>query len=236
RLVAAREDERARADLAAARAAYEAAAGQASLVRRGVPADARGLSPLTINAPGAGVVRGLSVAAGQAVAAGAPLAEIVQVDRLWIRVAVYAGEVSRVARSAEATVHGLGGYGGGPLATALPITGPPTADPTSASVDLYYELRGGTALRPGERVGVTIPLLNGAARALVVPLAALVRDMSGGTWVYERTTPVTFVRRRVEVSRVVGGRAVLAMGPAPGTLVVTAGAAELFGTEFGAGK
>jgi hypothetical protein len=54
--------------------------------------------------------------------------------------------------------------------------------------------------------------------------------------VYERTDSVTFVRRRVEVSRVANGHAILALGPKKGTAIVTAGAAELFGTEFGAGK
>ena len=34
----------------------------------------------------------------------------------------------------------------------------------------------------------------------------------------------------------VDGLALLDVGPAPGTRVVTAGAAELFGTEFGVGK
>jgi len=38
----------------------------------------------------------------------------------------------------------------------------------------------------------------------------------------------------VELKHVVESLAVLARGPAPGTKVVAAGAAELFGTEFGA--
>jgi hypothetical protein len=118
---------------------------------------------------------------------------------------------------------------------ALPVAAPPSADPASASVDLFYELPGGM-LRPGERVGVTLPLSTNAERALVVPLSAIVRDMSGGAWVYEQTDSVKFARRRVELARVVGSRAVLARGPRKGTRVVTAGAAELFGTEFGAGK
>jgi hypothetical protein len=93
-------------------------------------------------------------------------------------------------------------------------------------------------LRPGQRVGVTLTLTPGSAseRGLTVPLTALVRDMSGGSWVYERTDSVTFVRRRVEVSRVTSGQAILALGPKRGTPVVTMGAAELFGTEFGTGK
>jgi hypothetical protein len=45
-----------------------------------------------------------------------------------------------------------------------------------------------------------------------------------------------FVRHRVEIADVVADAAVLRQGPAPGTRVVTVGAAELFGTEFGAGK
>jgi cobalt-zinc-cadmium efflux system membrane fusion protein len=40
----------------------------------------------------------------------------------------------------------------------------------------------------------------------------------------------------VEVRRVVNSLAVLARGPAVGAKVVTAGAAEIFGTEFGTGK
>ena len=38
---------------------------------------------------------------------------------------------------------------------------------------------------------------------------------------------------RGKLTRVVGDTAVLAYGPAPGTRVVTAGAAELWGTETG---
>ena len=237
RLVSARDHENAQAELVAAQAAFDAAAGVDALVRGSSGKDVPGLTALAIAAPGGGVIRALHVAPGQRVAAGAPLAEIIRVDQLWIRVAVYAGDASRIARSAEATVHGLGGAESGPLLRASPVPAPPSADPTAASVDLFYEVRGGTTqLRPGERVGVTIPLASSATPALVVPLAAIVRDMNGGSWVYERTDSTTFTRRRVEVSRVIGGRAVLARGPKRGTPVVTGGAAELFGTEFGAGK
>jgi RND family efflux transporter MFP subunit len=235
RLVSARDQERAQADLVAARSAYELAVGQQRSGRGGTRRDASGLDALMIVAPHGGVVRVMNVAPGQAVAAGAVLAEIVRLDRLWVRVAVYAGDASRVSRGVEATVHGLSGPESGPVVRALPVAAPPSADPASASVDLFYELPGGM-LRPGERVGVTLPLSTNAERALVVPLSAIVRDMSGGAWVYEQTDSVKFARRRVELARVVGSRAVLARGPRKGTRVVTAGAAELFGTEFGAGK
>jgi len=237
RLVSARDQETAQAELIAAQAAFDAAEGQAALVRGASGAGARGLTALAIAAPEGGIVRVVHAAPGQRVAAGASLAEIIRVDRLWVRVPIYAGDAARFARNADVTVHGLAGPQSGPVLRASPVAAPPSADASAASVDLFFEISAGAAqLRPGERVGVTIPLSSGGMVALVVPLAAIVRDMSGGSWVYERTDSTTFTRRRVEVSRVVGGRAVLAAGPRRGTPVVTAGAAELFGTEFGAGK
>ena len=64
----------------------------------------------------------------------------------------------------------------------------------------------------------------------------MLHDIHGGQWVYEMTGPTTFVRRRVQVARVVGADAVLASGPAVGAKIVTDGSAELFGIEFGPGK
>ena len=82
---------------------------------------------------------------------------------------------------------------------------------------------------------MTLPL-HGDEESLIVPLASLLRDIHGGAWVYEKTGDHTYARRRVLVDRVVGDLAVLASGPKPGAKVVTDGAAEIFGTEFGGGK
>jgi multidrug efflux pump subunit AcrA (membrane-fusion protein) len=122
------------------------------------------------------------------------------------------------------------------IVSASPVQGPPLSDAGAASSDLYYELpnRHG-ALRIGERVGVTL-VTRETADALAVPASAVLYDMHGGTWVYVRTAPAVFVRTRVDVRHVVGGFAVLGRGLTEGAEVVTAGAAELFGTEFGAGK
>ncbi|MEO5815683.1 MAG: efflux RND transporter periplasmic adaptor subunit [Gemmatimonadaceae bacterium] len=236
RLVSARENERAQAELAAARATATSAAGQHSIVRGGAAGGA--VATLSIASPSDGVIRLMNAAPGQTVAAGAPLLEVMRTDRLWVRVPLYAGDANRVRRGAPASVHGLGGPGTGTTILASPVAAPPSADANAASVDLFYELNGTGTLRPGERVGVTVPLTGVATgeRGLSVPLAAVVRDMSGGSWVYERKDSLTFIRRRVEVSRVTGGVAILAQGPKAGTKIVTSGSAELFGTEFGAGK
>ena len=71
---------------------------------------------------------------------------------------------------------------------------------------------------------------------LVVPKAALLHDAYGGTWVYVVREPRVYVRQRVVVADITGTLAVLSQGPAVGARVVTDGAAELFGVEFGAGK
>ena len=236
RLVSARDHEKAQAELATARATASTAAAQYSMVRGGAASGS--VAALAIASPSDGVVRLMSAAPGQTVSAGAPLLEVMRTDRLWVRVPLYAGDANRIRRGAPASVHGLGGAGTGTTYAATPVAAPPSADANAASVDLFYEVRGGATLRPGERVGITLPLTGASTdqRGLAVPLTALVRDMNGGSWVYERKDSLTFVRRRVEVSRVSGAYAILAQGPKPGTPVVTAGSAELFGTEFGAGK
>ena len=58
-------------------------------------------------------------------------------------------------------------------------------------------------------------------------------DVHGGEWVYAALGDHVFERRRVAVARTQGTDVVLAQGMEPGVRIVTAGAAELFGTEFG---
>ncbi len=71
--------------------------------------------------------------------------------------------------------------------------------------------------------------------ALVVPYGALLYDPEGGTWVYTRTDPLSFRRSPVVVDAIKGERVLVDRGPARGTTVVTVGAAELWGAEFGVG-
>ena len=69
----------------------------------------------------------------------------------------------------------------------------------------------------------------------VVPYSSLIYDPHGVTWVYTSPQPRTFVRQKVEVDYIEGGIAVLKSGPPVGTIVVTVGVAELYGTELGVG-
>ena len=167
---------------------------------------------------------------------GAPVADAVRGQRVWVRVPVYAGELKLIDPTKEARVGSIEARPGATNFAAKPVPAPPSANALAATVDLFYEIEGARgAFKPGQRVSVSLPM-RGEADSLVVPWAAIIHDIHGNTWVYEHLAPQTFARRRVQVARVVGGDAVLASGPKPGTKVVTDGAAELFGTEFGGGK
>lgn len=187
-----------------------------------------------IRAPFAGTILSVSAAEGQTVASSAPLAEIAQVTTLWVKVPLYAGDAEGIDAAKPAAVTTLGSSRS--PRPAVRITAPPTANPTSASIDLFYEVKGtgDTPLRPGERVTVQLPLKT-TERGLVVSDRAVLYDISGGTWVYEDRGGGTYARRRIEIATHSGSLVVIARGIEPGTRVVTAGAAELFGTEFGAG-
>ncbi len=155
---------------------------------------------------------------------------------LWVRASVFGSDMGDVRRGGAATVRTLGqggGEGGAPRA-ARPVQAPPSANTAAGTVDLYYAIDNrDRAFRVGQRVAVDLPLV-GQTEGLSVPSAAILRDIYGGEWVYQKTAPDTFVRQRIAVASESGGRALLARGLAPGAQVVTAGAAELFGTEFGA--
>lgn len=151
---------------------------------------------------------------------------------LWVRASVFGSDMGNVRRADSATVRTLG-EGGVPRA-ARPVQAPPSANTVAGTVDLYYALDNrDRAFRVGQRVAVDLPLA-GRTEGLSVPSAAILRDIHGGEWVYQRTAPNTFVRQRIEVASESGGRALLARGLTAGAQVVTDGAAELFGTEFGA--
>lgn len=226
-----RAAEEARAERDTAAAELRAAELRLEALRRApLDSDAR----VAVTAPRAGIVRQLFAAPGQVVAAGASLVEIAAVDALWVRVAAYAGDLASLDPAAPARVSRLGEPSSAEGIAAEPVSAPPSADPLAATVDLFYALPTAASLRPGERVRVAVPQTTPAS-TLAVPRSAVVTDVHGGEWVYEVTAPGTYVRRRVAVRRVEGDLALLSRGPREGATVVSVGAMELYGTEFGAG-
>lgn len=84
-----------------------------------------------------------------------------------------------------------------------------------------------------ERLGLTTEKVTTGKGGLEVPYAALIYDGAGKTWVYTAPEPRTYIRAAVTVDQITGDKVQLRSGPAAGTEVVTLGAAELFGAEFG---
>jgi multidrug efflux pump subunit AcrA (membrane-fusion protein) len=228
----------AKARLQLAEASRKAAEARSAFLRSAsLEAEGGNSKPLDIVSPTGGIQMKLHAAPGETVAQGAPLFDVAAVEELWVRVPIHAGDLSRVAREADAEVADLSGSPGGLRLAAKPVvSAPPLADPLAATVDLFYEIRDPRAgLVPGQRVAVTVRQ-KGEEESLTLPWSAVLHDIHGGRWVYERVEPGRFVRRRVEVRFVSAGIAVLESGPPVGAEVVTAGAAELFGSELGFGK
>jgi hypothetical protein len=67
----------------------------------------------------------------------------------------------------------------------------------------------------------------------VIAYSAVIYDTSGAAWAYTNPQPLAYVREPLEIDYSRGDLTVLRAGPAAGTPVVVAGAAELYGTETG---
>jgi RND family efflux transporter MFP subunit len=195
--------------------------------------NAGGQTMITFRAPVGGMLVNLFAQVDQPVAAAAFLFDVAEMDPIWVKVPVYVGDMERLATDRPAGVGSLADPPGVKVRPARPVDAPPSGDPLAATVHLFYEVENHDhTLRPGQRVGVTLPL-RGEENTLVVPRSALVRDAYGGTWVYENSTAHAYSRRRVFVDRVIGEQAALASGPKVGAKVVGQGVAELYGAEFG---
>ena len=71
------------------------------------------------------------------------------------------------------------------------------------------------------------------ANRTVIPYSAVLYDPNGNTWTYTSPKHLVFIRHDITVDRIEGKRAILSAGPRVGTAVVTVGATELWGVEYG---
>lgn len=223
----------ARAQLIQSQKVLDAARERKQVLDRWLEGESGGMQqPFVIDAPQEGILRAMHVMPGEFVMAGGVLFEVMNTDTLWVRVPVYVGELAEIALDQLAEVGELASRPGEVLLKAEPIAAPPTATALASSVDLYYQLANPQrTLRPGQRVRVQLPL-RGAIEQRVIPWSAVVQDIHGGHWIYERIAEHKFVRRRVQVKQVIDSWAVLEQGPPVGTTIVVTGVAEIFGTEF----
>lgn len=229
-----RQVDEARAAFDVAKKTLDAATARQAILNK-VVGDAEGgtAASIPIDAPEDGILRVVSALPGQTVPSGAALFEVVDLSTLWVRVPLPVSDLDGIDRTEPARVGKLSAPAGARLPPAIPVAAPPSANPLAATVDVFYELPNADGkLTPGQRLGVTVPLAD-AKESLTAPWSAVVFDVHGGTWVYAQIAPRTYARKRVVVRYTAGEDAVLASGPAVGTMVVAHGGQELFGAETG---
>jgi hypothetical protein len=90
--------------------------------------------------------------------------------------------------------------------------------------------------KAAERLGIQIDEVRAdPSGRLIVPYASILYDLSGKTWVYINSDPLTFVRGAVEIDTIKGDNVYLSAGPPIGTKVLAAGVPQVFGTEVRVG-
>ncbi|MBL7082141.1 MAG: efflux RND transporter periplasmic adaptor subunit [Candidatus Aminicenantes bacterium] len=224
-------------ELTRAKAALKTATARMNLLS-GTDLDvaARNASTLVLESPVEGVLQRIFVAPGQTVPPSTVLFEIASINPVWVRVPVYVGDLAKIDLQKDASIKPLGTGQDLLSLLARPVQGPPLSDARSASADLFFEISNNDRFfRIGQKVSVSL-LQKSPEDSLVVPISAILYDINGGSWVYTKVAPHVYSRRRVEVSHIVNDFVVLARGLKVGDQVVVAGAAEIFGTEFGVGK
>lgn len=83
-----------------------------------------------------------------------------------------------------------------------------------------------------QRLGIQTAQVRRLGSRTTVPYGAVVYNPDGSTFTYTSPKPRVYVRAPIAVARIAGGEAVLAKGPAVGTVVVTVGSQELYGSEY----
>ena len=69
----------------------------------------------------------------------------------------------------------------------------------------------------------------------VVPYASIIYTPDGREWLYASPEKLTFIRTEIKIAYIKGDLVVLSEGPPAGMQVLTVGAAEVYGAEFGLG-
>lgn len=87
-----------------------------------------------------------------------------------------------------------------------------------------------------KRLGIELAEVTKTDTGLVMPYPSLLYDPTGKEWAYMTSESNTFVRTPLKVKTIEGDKVILAEGPPAGTKLVTKGAVQLYGIDFGVGK
>ncbi|NIM92580.1 MAG: hypothetical protein GTO18_02545 [Anaerolineales bacterium] len=183
-----------------------------------------------------GMVAGLPLAGDTDPEGSGVNVEVADPGVVWVSISLNESDLNMVDQDQPALVTPIDMAEGGAGVTAHADGLMSGVNPGDTTTTLFYRVEGADHnLSSGERVLVELTLSGSGMQRLVIPYAAVLYDLHGDTWVYIQTEPLTFIRSPIVVDYIDEDIAILLDGPPVGTQVVTNGATELFGTEFGVG-
>jgi hypothetical protein len=94
----------------------------------------------------------------------------------------------------------------------------------------------GVQTEPVKAAPPAVPAQPAAVASTVIPVSAVIYDPQGHSWTYTVSDQRTFTRQAIVIDHIAGTSAFLRSGPTVGTPVVTVGAPELLGAEYGVGE
>jgi HlyD family secretion protein len=192
------------AQVAAAKAHYDAAAVQASYGQ--------------IRSPISGVISDRSIYPGEIAASGSPLASIVDISQLVARTNVPVKEASAISVGRPARIAGPDGDIAGKVTVVSP-----SVDPNTTTVEVWVQIPNpGEKLKPGGTVRVSI-IAETIQNTIVVPTSALLNSDEGGQKVMVITSDSVAHERRIVAGVRQGMRVQILTGLQEGDQVVTSG-------------
>ncbi|MBL8863109.1 MAG: efflux RND transporter periplasmic adaptor subunit [Planctomycetes bacterium] len=175
-------------------------------------------------APIAGVLASVDIVPGETVEAGALLASILDLSRVWAVAEVPEHRLNALASAVSAQVRPRG------LEDVLwaepPVYASPSVDPLTRCADLAFELANwGGQLRAGMLATIDLHFYTRPG-VLTVPAAAVAHEQ-GRPVVYALVDGETFVKRRLRLGARDGDRYEVLEGLAAGEIVAASGAEDL---------
>jgi len=192
------------AQVAAAKAHYDAAAVQASYGQ--------------IRSPISGVISDRSIYPGEIAASGSPLVSIVDISQLVARANVPVKEASAISVGRPARIAGPDGDIAGKVTVVSPAV-----DPNTTTVEVWVQIPNpGEKLKPGGTVRVSI-IAETIQNTIIVPASALLNSDEGGQKVMVITSDSVAHERRIVAGVRQGMRVQILTGLQEGDQVVTSG-------------